>query len=73
MIKSLLTGIVALTGLIIIWQIAVTATGVPRFILPAPGLGFQAFIANSGLIVEHAIVTLTEVVLGLIIGILLGI
>ena len=73
MIRSLLTGIVALTGLIIIWQIAVTATGVPRFILPAPGLVFQAFIENSGLIVEHAIVTLTEVVLGLIIGILLGI
>ena len=38
MIRSLLTGIVALTGLVIIWQIAVTATGVPRFILPAPGL-----------------------------------
>ncbi len=36
MIRSLLTGIVALTGLIIIWQIAVTATGVPRFISNTP-------------------------------------
>ena len=73
MIRSLLTGIVALTGLIIIWQLAVTATGVPRFILPAPELVFEAFLENIELIAEHAVVTLTEVVLGLIIGVLLGI
>ena len=74
MIRSLLTGIFALTVLIIIWQIAVTATGVPRFILP----GSRAWYFKHSqrifwLIAEHAMVTLTEVVLGLIIGILLGI
>ena len=54
MIRSLLTGVVALIGLIVIWQITVMATGVPRFILPPPGLVFQAFIENNGLIAEHA-------------------
>lgn len=73
MIKPLVTGIIALTGLVVIWQIAVMATGVPRFILPPPGFVLQAFIENRGLIAEHAMVTLTEIVLGLIIGILLGI
>ena len=64
--------IAAMLGLVILWQIIVSLTGVPRFILPSPYLVGVSFIENRGLIFEHMLVTLTEVIFGLIIGIALG-
>ena len=63
----------ALLGLIVIWQLIVSLTDVPRFILPSPYLVGAAFIDNFDLIVEHTLVTLYEILLGLTIGITLGI
>ena len=51
----------------------VLITDVPRFILPPPALVYTAFVENWRLIAEHGLVTFTEVMLGLMIGILLGI
>ena len=63
----------ALIGLIIVWQVVVLITDVPRFILPPPALVYTAFVENWRLIAEHGLVTFTEVMLGLMIGILLGV
>lgn len=70
--SAIRSGIAAMLGLIILWQIIVSLTGVPRFILPSPYLVGVSFIENRGLIFEHMLVTLTEVIFGLIIGIALG-
>ena len=71
--SSLIYSLAALAGLIVVWQGVVLFTGVPRFILPPPALVFSAFVENWRLITDHGLVTFTEVVLGLIIGIILGI
>ena len=63
------SGIAAMAGLIVIWQLVVTLTGVPRFILPSPYLVGVSFIENFELIAEHTLVTLSEIILGLTIGI----
>lgn len=65
---TLLTLIIGL-GL---WQSAVTLTGVPHFILPSPLRVAQALFNNRNTIFEHALVTATEVILGLVIGTILG-
>lgn len=57
---------------LLLWQGTVWITGVPPFILPSPMRVAQAAIANRVLIAENALVTATEVVLGLIIGTVLG-
>ena len=65
--------VAAMAGLIVIWQLVVNLTDVPRFILPSPYLVGVAFVDNFDLIVEHTLVTLYEILLGLTIGITLGI
>ena len=67
------SSIAAMLGLIAIWQLIVSLTGVPRFILPSPFLVGVSFVENFELIAEHALVTLSEIILGLTIGITLGI
>lgn len=64
--------VAALVAVAAIWQIAVIVTGVPRYILPSVSDVMVAFVNNWSLIGEHLIVTLTEVVLGLVIGTCLG-
>ena len=71
--SGLIYSIAALTGLIVVWQAVVLFSGVPRFILPPPALVYMAFVENWRLIVDHGLVTFTEVILGLMIGIFLGI
>ncbi|MEP5759922.1 MAG: ABC transporter permease [Litoreibacter sp.] len=58
---------------LLIWQGLVWITGAPHFILPSPWRVAQAAWSNRGLISENALVTATEVVLGLILGSLLGV
>ncbi len=55
-----------------LWQALVSATSLPRFILPAPTLVFDTLWNSRALIAQHALVTGTEVLLGLLIGAALG-
>jgi putative hydroxymethylpyrimidine transport system permease protein len=57
---------------LILWQAIVSATGLPRFILPAPTLVFGTLWDSRALIAQHALVTGAEVLLGLLIGSALG-
>ncbi len=61
----------AVLGLML-WQSVVWITGVPHFILPSPVQVGQAALDNRVLIMGHAFVTASEVILGLIIGAALG-
>ena len=67
------SSIAAMVGLIVIWQLIVSFTDVPRFILPSPYLVGVSFVENFDLIGEHTLVTFNEIMLGLTIGITLGI
>ncbi|MGJ8544146.1 MAG: ABC transporter permease [Sulfitobacter sp.] len=55
-----------------LWQGAVWLTGAPHFILPSPLRVAQALVRSRAIIAENAVVTATEVGLGLIIGTALG-
>lgn len=57
---------------LLLWQGIVWFTGVPSFILPSPLRVAQAALDNRVLIAENALITATEVILGLIIGTVLG-
>ncbi|WP_299841863.1 ABC transporter permease [uncultured Jannaschia sp.] len=54
------------------WQALVVLAELPRFILPGPGLVLATLWTSRALIAEHALVTATEVLLGLGIGAALG-
>jgi putative hydroxymethylpyrimidine transport system permease protein len=57
---------------LLLWQGVVWITGVPPFILPSPWRVAEAWFTNRVLIAENALVTATEVALGLLIGTVLG-
>ncbi|GGO88777.1 ABC transporter permease [Marinobacterium nitratireducens] len=69
---SVLRGLGVAAGLCAIWQLLVWVTAAPKFILPGPLLVLDALGSNSGLLLEHAGVTLAEILLGLLFGVLLG-
>ncbi len=57
---------------IALWQALVTVTGMPRFILPGPFLVAETLWTSRALIAEHAVITITEILAGLILGAILG-
>lgn len=61
----------ALLGLAL-WQAIIWATGMPRFILPPPVLVAETIWQSRALLAEHALVTLSEVLIGLVLGAVLG-
>jgi putative hydroxymethylpyrimidine transport system permease protein len=58
--------------LIFFWQVIVSITGVPPYILPGPMRVVAAAGAHSGSLLDHARTTLFEIVAGLLIGTILG-
>ena len=55
-----------------LWQAVIWITGAPHFILPSPWRVAKVGFESRALIAEHALVTGTEVILGLLIGAILG-
>ena len=64
--------LLVLAGLLLLWQGVVWLTGVPRFLLPPPWLVGQALLAQAALLADHALITLLEILLGLLGGVLIG-
>lgn len=56
-----------------LWQLLVTTTGVPAFILPGPGPVFIALVERADTLLANAWVTALEIVLGLAIGVAIGV
>lgn len=65
-------GIAATCLMLLLWQTLVWATGVARFILPPPALVGQTIWENRALLAEHAMITMAEVLIGLVLGAALG-
>ena len=58
---------------IVCWQALVSLTGVPPFILPSPGAVLNTLYKSRELIAWHALVTISEVLIGLVLGSILGV
>lgn len=56
----------------LVWEALVRATGVPAFILPGPLRVAAALANNASFLAENALVTLLEIVLGMVVGVSLG-
>ena len=62
---KLVRPLVILVGLLGLWQLFVTVTDVPHYLLPAPSRVLGAWAARASTIAWHAIYTMTEILLGL--------
>ncbi len=75
--KSILTGavqsVLVWLSLVLIWQLVVWGTQVQSFILPSPIQVLITFREHFGLIMYHAGVTATEVIVGLLLGVAAGV
>lgn len=61
------------TGLILFWHALVVVLEMPSYILPAPLDVAKSLYDSRSLLWEHSLITLTEMLLGLVFGVLLGI
>lgn len=53
------------TGAVVAWELVVQIRDVASYVLPAPSAIAESLFSNFSLIVEHALVTAQEIVLGL--------
>ncbi len=67
-----LRGLILAVGLLVLWQVLVSLSGVPAFILPGPWPVAKALFSHLPLLSNHLLTTLTEILLGLLLGTLLG-
>lgn len=65
-------GLILAAGLLVLWQLLVSLTGVPAYILPGPWPVAKALASHLPLLGGHLVTTLTEILLGLLLGTLLG-
>ena len=64
--------LVILAGLLVVWQAVVSLSGAPPYILPAPLAVAGAWWGRADVILEHAMLTAAEILLGLVLGAVLG-
>jgi putative hydroxymethylpyrimidine transport system permease protein len=64
--------LVTIAGFLAAWFLATRLTGVPSYMLPAPGAVAAALVNDSAMLFANALTTLAEIILGLIFGALLG-
>ena len=70
--KTIYSRIVVILGIILFWEITVQISGVEHFILPGPYRVFQTLIIKFPMILQHSIITGTEMLIGLTIGSVFG-
>ncbi|AGI71944.1 MAG: putative hydroxymethylpyrimidine transport system permease protein [Yoonia sp.] len=65
-------GIAATCLVLVLWQTVIWTTGVARFILPPPVSVAQTIWESRALLAEHAVITMAEVLIGLVLGAAFG-
>lgn len=58
--------------LIVLWEACVQIAQIPLYLLPAPSDILQALAENKAILFSHALVTLAEALIGLVIALCLG-
>ncbi|MBJ3813708.1 ABC transporter permease [Shimwellia pseudoproteus] len=64
-------GLTVFGGLVLLWWL-LTLSGVPAFLLPTPGAVLQALWQGKDYLAWHGLITATEVLCGLGLGVILG-
>ncbi|HZA67186.1 MAG TPA: ABC transporter permease [Geminicoccaceae bacterium] len=64
--------LLVLLGLLLLWQALVWLSGVPPFLLPPPSAVARTLVAQAPLLLDQALVTLSEILLGLLGGVVIG-
>lgn len=70
LLNRLIFLVISLVAGVFIWETLTRILSLPAFILPGPGLVWQRFVQSfaSGQLIRHGLVTLMEVIAGLLIG-----
>jgi putative hydroxymethylpyrimidine transport system permease protein len=66
--KAIVRAASILLGLCAVWYGLVLVTGLPSFILPDPARVFATLIDRFGFLLWHALLTMIEIVLGMLLG-----
>lgn len=69
---NILRPLILTSGFLLLWQLLVTLTGAPPYILPGPLPVGHALIDKFPVLLSHLGTTLTEILLGLALGTVLG-
>ena len=72
MSAKLFRAAVVFCGLLLLWWLA-TRSGIPAFLLPSPSAVARALWVNRTYLGEHTLITLSEILSGLALGVLLGV
>lgn len=65
--------LIGIVALLVVWELAVRALDIPRYVLPAPTEVVGALAGNAALLAEHGWVTGYEMVAGYLLAIAVGI
>jgi putative hydroxymethylpyrimidine transport system permease protein len=68
MLRRILAPALVLLTALVAWELAVRFLGVPGYILPPPSRILLTFIDRLPLLAHHGLVTLSEILLGLLLG-----
>lgn len=71
-LRATAIGMVTVVALLVVWEFAVQASGLPEFVLPAPSQVAATAVDTAPLLGEHIATTATEAVLGLAVGVFVG-
>ena len=69
----ILRPVIVLVGLCFLWQIIVSVSGAPPYILPGPLAVVLAWVRQPELFLSHGATTALEILLGLFLGFVLGV
>ncbi len=72
MMRTALRPLVILSGLLVFWQVAVWLGDIPPFMLPGPTAVLSVLLTRYEILAEHTLVTVGEILLGLLFGTGLG-
>lgn len=72
MLKSKIPSLVAIVGLLGLWQLICAVELVPSYMLPSPIDVGKAFVSELPALMEHSLITLQEAFWGLLLGVAVG-
>ena len=70
--KLFTRSVIVILGLLLLWQGIVSFWDLPNYMLPSPGEVFKTLFEQRAILATESLPTITETVLGLILGLLIG-
>lgn len=72
MLRRNIPSVIAVTALLIAWQLICITGLIPSYMLPSPAKVIRAFISDFPLLMENSVITLQEAFIGLFFGVSVG-